>query len=67
MNNILFKYKVHQDTTHTSYIQYIIFERDTEVNDMGDELKLKLTHFTILKVQMLIFSKICVKRPLKNR
>ena len=31
VNNILFKYKVHQDTTDTSYIQYNTFERDTEI------------------------------------
>ena len=32
VNNILFKYKVHQDTTDTSYIQYNTFERDTEIS-----------------------------------
>ena len=30
VNNILFKYKVHQDTTDTSYIKYNTFERDTK-------------------------------------
>ena len=38
VNNILFIYKVHQDTTHTSYIQYITCESDTKVIDMRDEL-----------------------------
>ena len=32
VNNILFKYKVHRDTTDTSYIQYNTFERDTEIS-----------------------------------
>ena len=32
VNNILFKYKVHQDTTDTSYIQYNTFEGDTEIS-----------------------------------
>ena len=31
VNNILFKYKVHQDTTDTSYIKYNTFERDTKL------------------------------------
>ena len=31
VNNILFKYKVHRDTTDTSYIQYNTFERDIEI------------------------------------
>ena len=32
VNNILFKYKVHRDTTDTSCIQYNTFERDTEIS-----------------------------------
>ena len=32
VNNILFKYKVHQDTTDTSNILYNTFERDTEIS-----------------------------------
>ena len=32
VNNILFEYKVHRDTTDTSYIQYNTFERDTEIS-----------------------------------
>ena len=28
--HILFKYKVHQDTTHASYVQGIVFERDAK-------------------------------------
>ena len=32
VNDILFKYKVHRDTTDTSYIQYNTFERDTEIS-----------------------------------
>ena len=32
VNNILFKYKVHRDTTDTSYIQYNTFEKDTEIS-----------------------------------
>ena len=32
LNNMLFKYKVHQDTIDTSYTQYSIFERDTEIS-----------------------------------
>ena len=32
VNNILFKYKIHQDTAGTSFIQYNTFERDTEIS-----------------------------------
>ena len=32
VNNILFKYKVHRNTTDTSCIQYNTFERDTEIS-----------------------------------
>ena len=32
VNNISFKYKVHRDTTDTSYVQYNTFERDTEIS-----------------------------------
>ena len=32
LNNILFEYKVYQDTTDTSYIQYNTFGRDTEIS-----------------------------------
>ena len=31
VNNIQFNYKVHQDTTDTTYIQYNTFERDIEI------------------------------------
>ena len=32
VNNILLKYKVHQDTTHVKYIHYSTFERDAEIS-----------------------------------
>ena len=32
VNNILFKYKVHLNTTEISYIQYNTFEKDTEIS-----------------------------------
>ena len=40
VNNILFKFKVHRDT---SYLQYNIFERDTEISleDLFESASLK--------------------------
>ena len=49
VNNILFKYKVHRDTTDTSYIQYKTFERDTEIS-----LRLVWICFWIICVMFMI-------------